>query len=220
MNEEASGGDSQQGWKPNIEFLQTLMGMGIERAAAETALKITGNQSAELAAGFLFDNEEDWGMASAAGGAGDDTVSQNRVQIDPLDDWTSAPPVEVVTDVIGDSSKMVFVINVELDMTPGKIAAQVAHASLALHRKLQYMCSAGTDILTQWEESGEKTVVLKCNNYPELKRIHEKADSMNVANCIIHDAGRTQVAPNSATVIGLFGSEKDLDEITGSLSLL
>ncbi|XP_065338758.1 probable peptidyl-tRNA hydrolase 2 isoform X2 [Cloeon dipterum] len=202
MNEEASGGDSQQGWKPNIEFLQTLMGMGIERAAAETALKITGNQSAELAAGFLFDNEEDWGMASAA------------------DDWTSAPPVEVVTDVIGDSSKMVFVINVELDMTPGKIAAQVAHASLALHRKLQYMCSAGTDILTQWEESGEKTVVLKCNNYPELKRIHEKADSMNVANCIIHDAGRTQVAPNSATVIGLFGSEKDLDEITGSLSLL
>lgn len=36
-------------------------------------------------------------------------------------------------------------------------------------------------------------MVVKCNNYPELKRIHEKADSMNVANCIIHDAGRTQV---------------------------
>jgi peptidyl-tRNA hydrolase len=36
-------------------------------------------------------------------------------------------------------------------------------------------------------------VVVKCNNYPELKRIHEKADTMNIANCIIHDAGRTQV---------------------------
>lgn len=66
-------------------------------------------------------------MASAAGGPGDDTVSQNRVQIDPLDDWTSAPPVEVVTNVVGvgDTSKMVFVVNAELSMTPGKIAAQV-----------------------------------------------------------------------------------------------
>jgi hypothetical protein len=91
------------------------------------ALQITGNQSAELAASFLFDNEEDWGNASAAGGPGDDTVSQNRVQIDPLDDWTSAPPVEVVTNIIGvdGTSKMVFVVNAELSMTPGKIAAQV-----------------------------------------------------------------------------------------------
>jgi len=39
MNEEASGGgDPQQGWKPNAEFLQTLMSMGIERAAAETVI--------------------------------------------------------------------------------------------------------------------------------------------------------------------------------------
>jgi Peptidyl-tRNA hydrolase PTH2 len=91
------------------------------------ALQITGNQSAELAASFLFDNEEDWGMASAAGGPGDDTVSQNRVQIDPLDDWTSAPPVEVVTNIVGvgDTSKMVFVVNAELSMSTGKIAAQV-----------------------------------------------------------------------------------------------
>jgi hypothetical protein len=40
MNEEAAGGDSQQGWKPNAEFLQTLMSMGIERAAAETVISI------------------------------------------------------------------------------------------------------------------------------------------------------------------------------------
>lgn len=38
MNEEAAGGDPQQGWKPNAEFLQTLMSMGIERAAAETVI--------------------------------------------------------------------------------------------------------------------------------------------------------------------------------------
>jgi hypothetical protein len=40
MNEEAAGGDPQQGWKPNAEFLQTLMSMGIERAAAETVIFI------------------------------------------------------------------------------------------------------------------------------------------------------------------------------------
>jgi Peptidyl-tRNA hydrolase PTH2 len=42
MNEEAAaaGGDPQQGWKPNAEFLQTLMSMGIERAAAETVISL------------------------------------------------------------------------------------------------------------------------------------------------------------------------------------
>ncbi|KAF4527767.1 hypothetical protein B566_EDAN016472 [Ephemera danica] len=210
MNEGASADEPQQegAWKPNPEFLQSLMNMGIQRAAAETALQLTGNQSAELAASFLFDNEEDWGAAAAAS---DDQVSQNRVQVDPLEDWT-APPVEVVAvPQEGVLNKMVFVVNAELQMGTGKVAAQVAHAALVLNRKLQYLSSSYRDAMSHWEETG---------NGGELKQLHEKADSLNVPACIIHDAGRTQVAPNSATVLGLFGPEKDVDDVTGSLPLL
>ena len=45
-------------WKPNEELLRMLMEMGIAKIAAEHALFYTGNNSAEAAASYVFDNFE------------------------------------------------------------------------------------------------------------------------------------------------------------------
>ena len=60
-----------------------------------------------------------------------------------------------------DSYKMVFVVNVELRMGVGKVAAQVAHAALSLYRLMSDVRTAGLEnvdmyrgMLSCWEQYG------------------------------------------------------------------
>lgn len=53
-----------------------------------------------------------------------------------------------------DFYKMVFVVNCELDMGVGKIAAQVAHAALGLHRILLENPQKYGQMLMNWEQFG------------------------------------------------------------------
>lgn len=66
----------------------------------------------------------------------------------------------------------------------------------------------------------EKKVVLKGNDHVHLQELHEKAKSANIPSYLITDAGKTQIPPNSITVLSLFGSEDEVDKITGKLGLL
>lgn len=50
--------------------------------------------------------------------------------------------------------------------------------------------------------------------------MQEKAKSLNIPTCLIRDAGHTEIAPNSVTVLALFGLENNVNQITGSLKLL
>ena len=50
--------------------------------------------------------------------------------------------------------KMVFAVNSELKMGVGKIAAQVAHAGLAIQKKIFLGEERMKRMLTEWEEMG------------------------------------------------------------------
>ena len=50
--------------------------------------------------------------------------------------------------------KMVFVVNSELKMGVGKIAAQVAHAGLAIQKKLLQGSDKMRIMANEWEEMG------------------------------------------------------------------
>ena len=50
--------------------------------------------------------------------------------------------------------KMVFVVNSELKMGVGKIAAQVAHAGLAIQKKLLQGSDKMRNLANEWEEMG------------------------------------------------------------------
>lgn len=54
----------------------------------------------------------------------------------------------------GDFFKMVFVVNGELGMGLGKVAAQVAHAALALYRIVQENEQVYREMLLSWEQFG------------------------------------------------------------------
>ena len=115
--------------------------------------------------------------------------------------------------------KMVIVVRKDLNMSVGKTSAQVAHAALGAYK---LSLTKNNDKVVNWENfSGQAKIVLGVQNEKELFDIKDKADKNGLITCLIHDAGRTEVSPNTATccAIGPDISQK-IDEITGKLRLL
>lgn len=52
-------------------------------------------------------------------------------------------------------------------------------------------------------ETGQKKIVVKVNDEPELLGIVHKAQMLNINNCYIRDAGLTQIEAGSVTVAAI-----------------
>lgn len=98
------------------------------------------------------------------------------------------------------------------------------------------------------QEEGEKTVVLKASSSAELEALEAKAQSLLLPTflvrfphacpaclaaacsacgcleacscCQVEDAGRTEIAAGSKTVLGIAGVSAIVDQVTGHLSIL
>lgn len=117
--------------------------------------------------------------------------------------------------------KMIFAVNMELNMGRGKQCAQVAHAALGLYLKVQESSSkADKDKLDKWLFYGQKKIVVRAQNLKQLLSIQEEANKASLANILISDAGCTQIAPGSKTVLSIFGTSDEVDRVTGALKLL
>ncbi|KAF5312640.1 hypothetical protein D9619_003348 [Psilocybe cf. subviscida] len=134
-----------------------------------------------------------------------------------------------------DNCKMVLVVRTDLGMTSGKIAAQCSHAALACYKTLQAKNPAVRIILStadsldiifhpqmlrRWERDGQTKVALKCDNEEEMLVMQAQAQSLNLCARSIQDAGRTQIAAGSRTVLGITGPARLVNQITGKLRLL
>lgn len=76
-------------------------------------------------------------------------------------------------------------------------------------------------ILKRWERLGQAKVALKVISEDQLLLLQAQAVSLGICAQVIHDAGRTQIAAGSATVLGIGPAPKSkIDEVTGQLSLL
>lgn len=117
--------------------------------------------------------------------------------------------------------KMVFVVNMSLDMGQGKKCAQVAHAAVSLFADIETSNNMDNIVKNRlWFSSGAKKIVCKGDNMAHLLRIQQEARAANLPNYLVSDAGHTQIPAGSVTVLGIFGSNQELDKITGSLRLL
>eukprot|EP00635_Sarcinochrysidales_sp_CCMP3193_P012406 CAMPEP_0118901564 /NCGR_PEP_ID=MMETSP1166-20130328/7222_1 /TAXON_ID=1104430 /ORGANISM="Chrysoreinhardia sp, Strain CCMP3193" /LENGTH=364 /DNA_ID=CAMNT_0006840741 /DNA_START=55 /DNA_END=1149 /DNA_ORIENTATION=+ len=122
-----------------------------------------------------------------------------------------------------DESKLVLVVRTDVAMSRGKIAAQSAHAALGAYRTVVERNPA---LALDWiDKSGEKTIV--CAPPPTqtwdafLATAIPKADRANVATFLVHDAGRTEVASGTSTVLAVGPAlSAHIDPITRSLPLL
>lgn len=66
----------------------------------------------------------------------------------------------------------------------------------------------------------EKKIVLKGNSTEHLMELYDKAKEANIPAYLVRDAGHTQIPRGSVTVLSLFGTDENVDKITGKLSLL
>ena len=111
--------------------------------------------------------------------------------------------------------KQVIIVNEALKLPRGKLAAQVAHASVAS------LLGSNSDQQKQWFGEGMPKVVLSGDSEQEITELHQKAVESDIPTQIIRDAGRTVVASGTITCVGIGPAAKeDIDKITGHLKLL
>jgi len=112
----------------------------------------------------------------------------------------------------------VLVVRTDLGMTKGKIAAQCGHATLACYK---YLSQHNPTLLRHWELAGQAKIALRCESGEELLILQATAQSLNICAQSIQDAGRTQIAAGSTTVLGIGPAPVQLvNQVTGHLKLL
>lgn len=110
--------------------------------------------------------------------------------------------------------KQAIVARADLGMGEGKLAAQVAHASLQAYE------DADGPTQREWKGSGQKKVVLQVNGESALHELAEQARIEGLPHAIVTDAGHTQLEPGTTTTLAVGpGSDERIDAVTGDLDL-
>lgn len=133
--------------------------------------------------------------------------------------------------------KQVILVRSDLNMGPGKIASQVAHASMKVFfdrsevmvlSKLLGMPGSNfltvplNDIEKEWVEGIFTKIVLEVKNEKKLLEAYEKANAAGLPCSLIQDNGLTvfdMVKTYTAVAIGPAASE-DIDKITKKFRLM
>jgi PTH2 family peptidyl-tRNA hydrolase len=113
--------------------------------------------------------------------------------------------------------KMMLVVNQELGMGKGKVAAQCGHASVGCYKRSVRLCPGA---VRAWERTGCAKVAVKCGTAEELGRVAAAAAGRGVPAYLVEDAGRTQIAAGSRTVLALFGPAFCFEGVTDHLKLM
>jgi len=110
--------------------------------------------------------------------------------------------------------KQAIVARADIGMGEGKLAAQVAHASLMAYE------DTGRQARSEWKGSGQKKVVLEVAGEDALFRLADDAERKGLPNAIVRDAGHTQLEPGTVTALAVGPAADDrIDAVTGDLSL-
>ncbi|MFA5382750.1 MAG: peptidyl-tRNA hydrolase Pth2 [Candidatus Micrarchaeia archaeon] len=116
------------------------------------------------------------------------------------------------------SIKQVIVIRNDIKLGKGKLAGQVAHASVAGYRNVKQNTP---QIIDKWEMEGEKKVVVKVEGEKELMDLFQRIKDKKIPVALIRDAGLTQITPGTKTCFAIGPwYENEIDEFTRDLKLL
>ena len=99
-----------------------------------------------------------------------------------------------------EDTKLVLVVRQDLKMGKGKAAAQCCHATLAAYKQARRKCP---EILRVWEATGQPKITLKCDTEEEMMLLLGQARSLGLVSYVVADAGRTQIAAGSHTVLAV-----------------
>ena len=114
--------------------------------------------------------------------------------------------------------KMVIVARMDLKLSVGKFAAQVAHAVVACALETKKNKSKW---FTKWQNEGGKKAVVKVESEGDFYPLKEKAVRLGIAAHIVIDAGHTEIPAGTKTVLGVGPAPNNIiDQVTGDLPLL
>jgi PTH2 family peptidyl-tRNA hydrolase len=113
--------------------------------------------------------------------------------------------------------KQVIIVRADLKMSPGKLAVQVAHGSIAAAERTR---SERKDWLKGWLAEGQKKVVVKSDE-DGLHELRDQATELGLPNDLIQDAGLTELPPGTTTVLAIGPAPNEIVyRITRKLPLL
>jgi len=113
--------------------------------------------------------------------------------------------------------KLVVVIRQDIKISAGKMAAQVAHASVSCALKAK---ASKTKLFSDWFDEGQRKVVLKVDRLQDLEELQKKANIAGLITEKVVDAGLTEIPPGTVTCLGIGpAKEIEIDKITGNLKL-
>ncbi len=114
--------------------------------------------------------------------------------------------------------KQVIAIRTDLKMSKGKLAVQVAHASISSFIETN---NKKRDWTENWLAEGQKKVVVRAKNLDELFSLKNHAERLDIPCALITDAGLTELEPGTITALGMGPAPAELiDKVTGELKLL
>ena len=114
--------------------------------------------------------------------------------------------------------KMVIVTRNDLVLSPGKLAAQVAHAAVACALSTK---KNNSNWFNKWQNEGAKKAVVKTENIKEFYYLKQKAEQLKIAAYLVEDAGYTEIPAGTKTVLGIGPAPTNIiDQVTGNLKIL
>jgi PTH2 family peptidyl-tRNA hydrolase len=117
-----------------------------------------------------------------------------------------------------DSFKQVIAVRTDLKMGKGKLAVQVAHASVSSAEQTRRM---NPKWLQAWFSENQRKICVKVESESELRKLKGALDEDQIPNSIIADAGLTQLEPGTTTCLGIGPAPSSIiDRYTGELKLL
>lgn len=111
--------------------------------------------------------------------------------------------------------KLAIVVRADLKLSKGKTASQAAHAAVICFKK------SNSSLAEKWFLVGQPKIVLKVDSLSDLENLQRLAQEAGVISSLVCDAGRTHIAPGTATCLGL-GPDYDekIDSLVKDLKLL
>ena len=114
--------------------------------------------------------------------------------------------------------KQAIIVRNDLKMGKGKIAVQVAHASLS---SAEIVKKHDHNIFKKWTLNGQAKIALKVQSLEELLEIYNLTKKKNIHCYLVQDKGLTQIEEGTVTCLGIGPTlTKDMNEITKELKLL
>lgn len=160
----------------------------------------------DLGLEFTSDSDSDSDSDSESGSESDDGIDIDSTDLNDI-------PGEV---------RMSLLVRQDLKMGKGKAAAQCAHAALGLYERIINPNGAAfnPEMVARWRRCGQAKIALQVPDSEAMDIMFAQAISLGINAHIVHDAGRTQIAAGSATVLGLGPAPRAvIDKITLDLKL-